>query len=550
MRQDRFVNVSRFLPEAAAKVPDHRALAIPQGRGSDGAIIYQNLSFKELSEDVDRAVHWLRGRGIRQGTLTLLMVKPGLELIQLCFALFRMGAVPVVIDPGMGLKNFLNCVRTTQPEALVGIPLAHAVKTVFRKPFASIQHTAKVPKGAKFQKILEGMPSDPADPALTQASDLAAVLFTSGSTGAPKGVCYEHSMFEAQVEMIRGEYDIQPGEVDLPMLPIFALFNPAMGMTTVVPEMNPSRPATVDPAKIVQAIRQNEVTSSFGSPVLWTKIGRYCTENHIQLPSIKRILMAGAPVSPAIMRMFESILSNGEIHTPYGATESLPVSTISAKRVLSDTWSKTERGAGTCVGRAFKEIDTRIIPLNASPVRSMDGMPEVAVGEIGELCVRGPVVTQRYNALPEATAKAKIKDPDGGPLWHRMGDMAYLDEQGEIWFCGRMAERVETQPGNIMYTDPCEAIANQVPGVYRSALIGLGKAPNQTPAIVIEPEERAWPKSEADKHTFTKNVLEKLSQHAHTQNIRKVFFEKRFPVDVRHNAKIHRLTLARKFTKL
>ena len=98
--EERFVNVSRFLPEAASRVPHHRALAIPQGREADGTIRYQNLTFRELSEKVDQAMHWLRSHGVNQGMLTLLMVKPGLELILLSFALFRIGAVPVVIDPG------------------------------------------------------------------------------------------------------------------------------------------------------------------------------------------------------------------------------------------------------------------------------------------------------------------------------------------------------------------------------------------------------------------------------------------------------------------
>ena len=437
--------------------------------------------------------------------------------------------------------------RTTRPDALVGIPLAHAVKAIFRKPFVSIEHSVSVPKGANFQRILANMPASPAEPARTQSNDLAAILFTSGSTGAPKGVCYEHAMFEAQVEMIRGEYDILPGEVDLPMLPIFALFNPAMGMTTVVPEMNPSKPATEDPTKIDQAIRQNEVTSSFGSPVLWNKIGRYCTQEGIQLPSLKRILMAGAPVPPSIMRMFEKILPNGEIHTPYGATESLPVSTISAKRVLADTWKRTEIGAGTCVGQSFSQIDTRIIPLQEGPLETMDSVRSLPSGEIGELCVRGPVVTQKYNALPEATANAKIQDSDGGPSWHRMGDLAYIDAAKNIWFCGRMAERVETAKDDYLYTDPCEAIANQVDGVYRSALLGQGAAPNQTPAMVIETAPEARPQNTSQKQAFAKRVTEKLSEYAHTRNIQKIFFEKNFPVDVRHNAKIHRLTLARKF---
>src|SRR5690606_38103223 len=157
-------------------------------------------------------------------------------------------------------------------DALAAIPAGIWVSRIFGKTFRSVRTrvTAR-PGNSRAGRETAEFPM-----AETGAEDLAAILFTSGSTGPAKGVCYKHRMFAAQVEMIREQYGIEPGEVDLPMLPVFALFNPALGMTTVIPEMNPSRPATVDPAKIVGAIRQCGVTNSFGSPVLWTKIGRYC----------------------------------------------------------------------------------------------------------------------------------------------------------------------------------------------------------------------------------------------------------------------------------
>ena len=202
----------------------------------------------------------------------------------------------------------------------------------------------------------------------TTARDLAAILFTSGSTGPPKGVCYEHGMFEAQVSAIREQYGISEGEVDLPMLPIFALFNPALGMTTVVPEINPSKPATVDPAKIVQAIQQCGVTNSFGSPVLWKKIGAYCVERGETLPSLKRILMAGASVPPPLMGQFRKILDQGQVHSPYGATEVLPVSSISDGEVLGETAHLTTQGKGTCVGRPLPGVEVKIVPVSDEPL--------------------------------------------------------------------------------------------------------------------------------------------------------------------------------------
>jgi acyl-CoA synthetase (AMP-forming)/AMP-acid ligase II len=348
-------------------------------------------------------------------------------------------------------------------------------------------------------------------------------------------------MFVAQVEAIRAQYGIEPSEVDLPMLPVFALFNPALGMCTVVPEMNPSRPATVDPEKIVRAIQQNAVSNSFGSPALWTKIARYCEAHAVTLPSVRRILMAGAPVPPALMQQMEAIIPNGEIHTPYGATEALPVSSIASTEVLRATAARTASGEGTCVGKPLPGVDVAIIEPVDGPIATIDQVLELPVGVIGEMIVRGPSVTRGYDKRPDADAAAKIRDSDRH--WHRMGDMGWLDAAGQLWFCGRKIERVLT-PERPLYTDCCEAIFNAHSQVFRSALIDVGGG---CPAIVIEPEVGAFPRSDSDRAEFIASLRERAQAHALTSGIERFFFERSFPVDVRHNAKIHRLSLARKF---
>ncbi|MDA0348536.1 MAG: fatty acid CoA ligase family protein [Verrucomicrobia bacterium] len=534
-------NIARFLPKTAAAQPDDCALKIPQGWEGE-MIRYRSLSFSELESLSNACANLLIQRGIKRGTRVQLAVRPGLELILLTFALFKMGAVPVVIDPGMGRKHFLACVKRTRPEVLVGIPMAIWLSRLFWGSFKGVK--TRIFVGGGFEKQLSKLSSDPIMEE-TRSDDLAAILFTSGSTGAPKGVLYEHGMFDAQVRLIGETYGIERGEIDLPMLPVFALFNPAFGMTTVVPEMDPSRPATVDPRNIVQAILQNGVTSSFGSPVLWGKICKYCSEKHIQLPSIKRVLMAGAPVPPSLIEAFKKVIVNGEIHTPYGATESLPVCSISGTRILEETMVKTNLEKGTCVGKAVSEMEVRVIAISDDAISTMDDAVPLPIGEIGELVVKGPVVTKGYDQLGEATAKAKIADGDS--IWHRMGDTGYLDEQGDVWFCGRVAERVQTESG-VLFTDPVEAYFNQQPKVFRSALIGLGEAPHQAPAIVIEPEKDYWTDDYSDHQAWEKELLANVPPDSIASKVEKIFFYKNFPVDVRHNAKIHRLTLAKKFS--
>lgn len=510
----------------------------PSGRSAAGAILYAERSFAELDREADAAGRLLLAAGAAPGVRVLVMVRPGLDLIRLVFALFKIGAVPVVIDPGMGLRAFLRCVRRSEPAVLLGIPPAIWLSRIFAGSFRGLR--ARVAVGRSFAGRLAAHLASAALPlAAGGADDLAAILFTSGSTGAPKGVCYQHGQFDNQVRMIRAAYAIEPGETDLPMLPIFALFNPALGMTTVVPEINPSRPATADPAKVVQAIRQNGVTNSFGSPVLWRKLADYLERTGTTLPGMRRVLIAGAPAPPELLRRLRQLLPGASIHSPYGATECLPVSSISADEVLDATWRLTEAGAGTCVGRPLPDIEVRILPVRDGPIERLAEHAPLPVGAIGEIVVTGPVVTTAYDRLPQANALAKIRDAHGR-TWHRMGDLGHFDEQGRLWFCGRLAERVQTAAGTL-YTDCCEAVFNSHPDVHRCALIGLGAAPRQTPAIVIE--TRGGPRPGLD-------VLRSIAAgHAHTRGIARFFFARSFPVDVRHNAKIHRLALARRFAK-
>ncbi|HVU37730.1 MAG TPA: fatty acid CoA ligase family protein [Opitutales bacterium] len=546
-----FANVARFLPEQARARPAACAVRAPMGDdpAAPGRIAYASRTFAELDAEADAAARLFKARGIGRGTRVLLLVTPGLDLLRCVFALFKIGAVPVLIDPGMGLKNFLECVRRSEPAALVGIAKAHWLALIFRGALASAKIRVKVGGAAWERDLAAQRASEPLAPAETRAEELAAILFTSGSTGAPKGVCYEHGFFEAQVRLIRERYGIEPGEIDLPMLPVFALFNPAMGMTTVVPEMNPSRPAACNPARLVQAITQNHVTNSFGSPALWALVARHCEATGQTLPSLRRVLAAGAPVHPTLLRRLEKILPNGTVHIPYGATEALPVSSISLQEVLGETWTMTEQGRGSCVGSPFPGVEVRILPLRDGPMASLAEAPELPVGQIGEIVVRGPSVTRAYDKLPLATARAKIPagDPnDPGAVWHRMGDVGYRDERGRLWFCGRAAERVETAAG-VFYTDCAEGVFNRHPRVARTALIGLGERPRQEAALVVEPAPGQFPQSRAGREAFAAEL--RALAVAGLPELAKIFFRRTLPVDVRHNAKIHRLALAREYSK-
>lgn len=544
------VNIAARLRQSAELYPERRAIVVPVSR-KNGRVVYREQTFRELELETNLLAHGLRSLGVHPGTRIVLMVRPGIEFIALTFALFKTGAVVVLIDPGMGGRRIFDCLDEVEPEGFVAIPLVHAIRWLSWRRFRKAKFNVAVgPQrlwpGPTYAGLLQasqraGVSQFEMTP--TRATDSAAVIFTSGSTGPPKGVAYEHGMFAAQADWIRDFYNIQPGEIDLPGFPLFGLYNAAMGVTTVIPDMNPARPAQVDPRKILEAIEDQQVTQSFGSPAIWNRVSRYCLEHNKNLGTLKRVLSAGAPVPVTVLkRMSQSLRADGaEMYTPYGATESLPVCSISATEVLQETAARTADGAGTCVGKPFPQIRLAIIAITDGPIRDWSAARQLPAGEIGEIVVQGDVVTREYFRRPEATAAAKI--PDGDRFWHRIGDVGYLDDSGRLWFCGRKSHIVWTNNGP-MYTDCVEPIFNVHPAVSRSALVGVGPVGTQRPVMIIEPEPGHRPADPVTRQSLLEQMQVVAANHPKTHAIRTILFHESLPVDIRHNVKINREALA------
>jgi acyl-CoA synthetase (AMP-forming)/AMP-acid ligase II len=537
-------NVARHLRIAATDRPDALATKSPTAVTAEGQVIHEVSSFRQLDLESDRAADRFSRSGITHGTRVLLAVRPGHDLIVGMFGLIKLGAVPIAIDPGMGWTAFLDCVRRSQPTALVGIRSASLLSRLPFAAFRTLRHRVTVGDSA-WRQALTAAASRPRPLADVSPDTLAAILFTSGSTGAPKGVCYTHGMFDAQIELVRATYGISPGETDMAMLPLFALFNPALGTTTVTPLLDSSRPLAADPAKLVAALLSEKVTCSFGSPAIWSKIADYCETRGVKLPDLRRLLIAGAPVSGELLAKLRIIAPHCVTHTPYGATECLPVTTIAADELLGEVRQLALLGQGTCVGRVVSGVEIRVIKEVDGAIPTLAAATLCAPGEIGEIIATGPSVTREYDGLPEATRAAKIND--GGRVWHRMGDLGALDASGRLFFFGRRVEKVRTSTGGLP-TESIEPAFRQHPQVFRCALIGIGEAPGQRPAIVIEPRAGYFPETEADRTRFIAELRELARINPQADRVREIVFQRALPVDVRHNAKIHRLQLAKEWT--
>jgi acyl-CoA synthetase (AMP-forming)/AMP-acid ligase II len=552
-------NISEPLRRIARERPNQ--VAVYQPALERGA--YRVINFHDLWRRINAVAAGLELFGITPGTRAVVMIPPSIEFVEFTFALFRLGAAPVFIDPGMGMKNIRACVEQVEPEAFIGVRKAHWARKLFGWGRRSIRKTVLVGgwgrnSDAALRRL--GLPRTYPkldQPAQTSENEMAAILFTSGSTGVPKGAVYTHGMFLAQLKMLKDTFRIEPGEVDLCTFPLFALFGPALGMTSVVPDMNPTRPADVDPRNIVRPAHDFAATNLFGSPALLARVSQAAlavarrlhdrdaapefVNDVVRMPTLKRVLSAGAPVAPRILAQFQSLLSEGaSIYTPYGATEALPVAVISSREVLEETCQKTAEGAGTCVGKPVDGIDVQIIRISDDPIEQWSDDLALPRGEIGEICVRGPNVTQEYFRRPDLTALAKIPDPLRGGKWHRMGDVGYFDQKGRLWFCGRKSQRVVT-PANTYYTDPVEGIFNTHPDVFRSALVGVTRNGAVKPVLCVELNQS---KNFRTPGQIAKELLDLGAKFPLTREITTILFHNNFPVDTRHNSKIFREKLA------
>ncbi len=539
------VNIAATLCRMAERQPAAAAIYAPRRGGG-----YDQLSYRQLDQRSDAIARGLATVGISRGTRTVLMVRPSLELFALSFALFKAGVVRVMVDPGLGLSSLGACLERAAPEAFIGIPAAHAARRVLGWGRATIRRLVTVGRrwgwGGATLAELEAAGQGGAGSALaaTTADEVAAVLFTSGSTGPPKGVVYRHGNFVAQVEAIRALYAIEPGEVDLPTFPLFALFDPALGMTTVIPDMDPTRPARVDPAKIVAPVREFGVTNIFASPALLAAVGPWGRERGITLPTVRRVISAGAPVPAAVIETFRALLGpDACIFTPYGATECLPVASIESREILAETRAATERGRGVCVGRPVPSVELRVVAVVDGPIAAWRDELALPANEVGEVVVKGPQVTAGYVAAPEHDRLAKIADGDA--VRHRMGDLGSLDERGRLWFCGRKSQRVVSAAGTL-YTIPVEGVFNRHPAVRRTALVGVARDGDVLPVLCVE---LAAPLGRRRRCEVVAELLALGAKHEHTRAVRHVLFHPGFPVDIRHNAKIGRERLARWATR-
>ena len=543
----------------AARTAPARPAVITTGR--------EPLTFAQLTARVSAAAAGFTRLGMAGGTRTVVLVPPGHDFVVTIYGLLACGAVPVLLDPGIGVRRVRSAINEVRPQAFVGAARAHRARRLLR--WAPSTDSLVVAGDARadrrragagvvslsFVEHLGHVTAGPDDSWTPQTDDHeAGLLFTSGSTGAPKAVVYRHGHFAAAVRALQASYGLTAGEVTVATFAPFALFGPAMGMTTVLPAIDYTRPASADPGHLYDVIAAYAADVLFASPTLLASLARHGRASGMSLPSLRLVLSAGAPVPAHVVAATAALVPpDAVVSTPYGMTEALPISVIAGDE-LRTTAALHDPPRGVCVGRPVTGTDATVIDAGHGVRDQIGPEDHLADGEVGELLVAGPQVTEAYAGRPDATALARTTW--AGRHAHRTGDLAWRDGDGRLWFCGRMAHRVPTAAGALAPL-PLEQLVLDHPAVQRAALVGVPwDADVRSPVLVVQYTAdaaaglRPWRRGARTRRAaLLAELRARLDAHAHGAAVARILLRRHVPVDARHNAKIGYEQLARWATR-
>jgi olefin beta-lactone synthetase len=558
---DDIVNLADIVLRVSREDPERIAVIELDGWEGYGKRRYKRHTYAELSADAESVAVGLREMGIAELTRIVFMSPPSYEACVMGVALTRVGAFSIWIDPSVGYRNMAERLRRVKPEAFLGIALAHMGRITFgwgprtlRKllltgspllPGArNVTGFPPFPGARSIRSLRKQAPTEP-EPPKVGPDDPCTVLYTTGSTGPAKPSLYTHRSFCQVFRNAHHSWRWDPDNeipVDMAVFPAFLFIPISAGGTMVVPPIDFARqgPAKVNSAAMIQVINDCKVGSFFAAPILIENLAREALARNLTMPSLKRVIAGGAPIFGPVERMLNGVMApDGEVAANYGATEALPSTEMGSREHLQGLWDMTEQGAGICVGYALPGVELKIIEIVDGPIDSIEQTSELPKPEVGEILVRGKHVSPEYYLDPESTRKNKVPDPEGD--WHRFGDTGYIDEEGKLWVCGRVSQRVKADSGNV-FPLLVEPLFDAHPKVRRCGLVGVPGPAGELPVLCVEVERDVGKNELAGLH---QELLALAADSEVANKIHAVLFKRRLPVDPRHNSKIERRHLAK-----
>lgn len=545
-RSAALANVSRHIVELAQVSTYKHSITCLSGRDTNGKMAYSHLTFRQLNQRSNELARGLQQAGVIRGTRAALQMLPGIEWFSIAYALLKIGAVPILLQPALGMRKLALCVKTVEPEILITEPRYQVIQLFNSSNYQSVHLQINTEKRwfSKGLSITDIQKNEPAtfQPAEMRQNDTGMIVFsTSCESDTPKPTVYTHGMLNAIIEQIKSVMAVSLESTLITTFPLFMVLAPAIGIRQIIPESHSLKANKLDPRILIETIWDYGVTHLLMSSTRLMMLTDFLKDEAIFLPSIQRIVSWGEPYPPLeLQRLHSFINEKTQIFPLYGVTEAPVISTLGSHTIVSEMQVKTERGFGLCEGKVVDGLEMRIIEVSDRPIDNWSDDLLVNDGGIGELVVKGEAVSRQYYNNTKYDALHKI--PDGKYMWHRTGDIGWLDTKDNFWFCGRKQDRIIISEEETLYTIPCEAVFMQHERVYRCIIVGVGPIPYQTPVLIIE-----LAPGDSGKYisTLTHELLDLAQAYPHTGNINNILFRKCFPVHSLYHQKINRKQLTK-----
>ncbi|ETR72486.1 MAG: peptide synthase [Candidatus Magnetoglobus multicellularis str. Araruama] len=537
-------NISGYIVELAQVSAYKQAIISLSGRDNNSKMAYTHLTFRQFNQRSSELARGLQQAGVIRGTKTALQMQPGIDWFSIVYALLKIGAVPILIQPSLGYARIAQCIKAVEPEVLISEPKYQVAPMIYSSSYQSIHlqistHRRWFSKGICIRDLQKNDPTT-IQIAEMRSHDPGIIIFsTSCESDKPKPTILSHGTLNAIVELMKSVMAITPDSTLFTTFPLFMILAPTLGIRNVIPVSHSLNACRMDPRLLVENIWDHGITHLLMSPTRLMMLAEFLREEGIFLPSIQRIGAWGEPYpAQELQRLHFYINEKTQIFPLYGMTEAPIVSTIGSHKIVAETQIKTERGFGICQGKVLDDLEMRIIEVNDRPIDNWSDDLLEKDGGIGELVIKGDAVSRQYSNSTKDDALYKI--PDGKYMWHRTGDVGWLDSRSNFWFCGRKQDRIIISEEETLYTIPCEAVFMQHERVYRCIIVGVGPVPFQTPVLIVE-----LAPGDSGKYisTLTHELTHLAQAYPHTGNIKNILFRKRFPVHSLYHNKINRKQL-------
>ena len=471
-------NLATILMNSAGSYPDRTAVRLDE----------RALSYRDLDELSARVASWLAGRGITPGDRVGLMAPNTLEFVELYYGILRAGAVVVPMNPLFKSREVSYHLSDS------GAALAfawHGVADQAAEGARSAGTDLVIIEPSGLAETLAR--SDPVPAVADRApSDTAVILYTSGTTGQPKGAELTHANLISNIEVTRTTLlGLRPADVMLGALPLFHSFGQTVvmgcaiatgGCLTLLPRF--------DPVRALEIIKRDQVTVLAGVPTMYTAILHSAGGSAGDVASLRLCVSGGAAMPVELMRAFEKQF-DCMILEGYGLSETSPVASFNHP--------DRERKPGT-IGQAIAGVEMRIQNDDGDPLPS---------GEVGEIAIRGDNVMKGYWRRPRDTEEAM----EGG--WFRTGDLGRVDAEGYFSIVDRKKDMI-IRGGLNVYPREVEEVLYEHPAVAEAAVIGV---PDQLLGEEVAAVVTLKPGASADPGQLREHVKRQLAAYKYPRHV-------------------------------